>query len=49
MDNRRQGDFAQLGDIDVKCRVDIGETIFSLFLGIPNSNLTSIIKLKPCT
>ena len=37
LDNQGQGDFAQLREIDVKCGVDVGETILSLFLGIPNS------------
>ena len=37
----------QLKDVDVKCRQDVGETILRLFLGIPNSRLTSIIRLKP--
>ena len=45
-DNRGQGDFVQMKDIDVKRSVDVGETIFSLFLGIPHSRITSIIKLK---
>ena len=48
MGNCDQGDFVQLSDIDVKCGVDVGDIIFSLFLRIPNSCLTSIIKLKPC-
>ena len=47
MANRGQGNFAQLCNINVKNRVNVGETIFSLFLGIPNSYLTSIMKLKP--
>ena len=49
MDNHGEGDFVQLSDDDVKCRVDVCETIFCLFLEIPNSHLTSIIKLKPRT
>lgn len=49
LDNRGRSDFAQLKDIDVKRGTDIGETILSLFLGIPNSRITSIICLKPCT
>ena len=34
-------------DIDIKRSIDMGETIFSLFLGISNSRVTSIMKLKP--
>ena len=45
-DNRGRGDFVQLKDIDVKGSVDVGESIFSLFLGIPHSRVTSIINLK---
>ena len=47
LDNRGCSDFAQLRDINVKRGVDAGETILSLFLGIPNSQITSIIRLKP--
>ena len=47
LDNRNQDNFVQLRDIHVKCRVDVGETILSLFLGIPNSQITSIIRPKP--
>ena len=36
-------------DVNVKCGINAGETIFSLFLGMPNSRVTSIMKLKPCT
>ena len=37
----------QVCNIDVKCGINVGETIFSLFLGMPNSRVTSITKLKP--
>ena len=37
LDIRGRGVFVQLRDIDVKRRVDAGETILSLFLSIPNS------------
>ena len=49
MDNCSQEDFVQICNINVKQGVDVGKTIFSLFLGIPNSCLTSIMKLKPHT
>ena len=49
MDNRGWRDFAQVCNIDVKREVDAGETIFSLFPGIPNDSLIFIIKLKPHT
>ena len=39
----------QVCDIDVKCGIDVGETIFSLFFRMPNSRVTSIMKLKPRT
>ena len=39
----------QLRDIDVKRRVDVGKTILSLFLGVPNSRIAFIIRLKPRT
>ena len=47
LDNRGRRDFVQLRDVDVKRGIDVGETIFSLFLEIPNSRLTSIIRLEP--
>ena len=49
IDNQGQDDFVQICNVDVKCGVDAGETIFSLFLGMPNSRITSIMKLKPYT
>ena len=49
LDNRGRADFVQLKDIDVDQGADVGETILNLFLGIPNSRITSIIRLKPRT
>ena len=49
LDNQGRYDFMQLRDINIKRGVDAGETILSLFVGIPNSQITSIIRLKPCT
>ena len=49
MDNRGRGDFVQVCNINVKHDINVGETIFSLFLGTPNSHITSIMKLKPQT
>ena len=49
MDNQGQGDFVQVYDVDIKRSVNAGETTFSLFLRMPNSLITSIIKLKPRT
>ena len=48
LDNRGRKDFVQLQDVDVESGVDLGENIFNMFLGIPNSRLTSIIRLQPC-
>ena len=47
LDNRGCHDFVQVKDIDLERGIDAGETILSLFLGIPNSRVTSIIRLKP--
>jgi len=47
LDNRGREDFVQVKDIDVKRGTDAGENILSLFLGIPDSRITSIINLKP--
>ena len=45
----RGNDFVQVKDIDVKRGTDAGENVLSLFLGIPDSRITSIISLKPRT
>ena len=47
--NREGGDYIQKCDIDELSDVDVGEQIFSLFLNLPNSRITSIIRLKSCT
>ena len=47
LDDRGRDDFAQVKDIDIKRGIHAGETILSLFLGIPNSPIASIIRLKP--
>ena len=49
LDNRGRSDFVQLQDIDGKRGTDVGENIFCLFLGIPNSRITSVIRLQPRT
>ena len=48
-DNREGGDYVQKCDIDELSDVDIGEQIFSLFLNLPKSRITSIIRLKSHT
>ena len=49
LNNRGRKDFVQLQDVDVESRVDLGENIFNIFLGILNSRLISIIRLQPHT
>ena len=49
IDNRRRGDYVQRGDIENESDKNVGDNIFSLFLSLVNSRLTSIIRLKPRT
>ena len=48
-DNRDGGDYVQKCDIDDLTDEDAGEKIFRLFLDLPNSRVTSIIRLKSRT
>ena len=49
LDNRGRSDFAQLLNIDRTDGTDAGEAIFSLFLGISDSRITSVIRIQPRT
>ena len=49
IDNRDRVDYEQRSDVDVQSEIDAGETILSLFLGIPKCRITSIIKVKSGT
>ena len=46
IDNRGRGDYVQRGDVKNASDKNVGDHIFNLFLGLANSRLTSIIRLK---
>ena len=46
VDNYSRGVYAQKCNADVELDTNAGEKIFSLFLNLSNSRITSIVKLK---
>ena len=48
IDNYGRGDYVQRGDIENDSNTNIGNKIFSLFLGLSDSRVKVIIRLTPC-
>ena len=49
INNRKRGDYVQRGDIENDSDTNVGDKIFSLFLGLSDSRVKVIIRLIPRT